>query len=95
MHLIISATAAAVFIILKFALPKTADKYQFGVGALIFTGATVMWCVEGFMSLSKGGPFIKFGEGATMMGDLTMGLIVLIIGVGAWGIFAFHSSRNS
>ncbi|MDR1271615.1 MAG: hypothetical protein LBK04_01270 [Clostridiales Family XIII bacterium] len=95
MHLIMTVVAAVVFIILRFAMPKDAEKYQFGVGALIFAGATVMWCVDGFMSLSKGGPFVEFGRGPQMFADLTMGLIVLIIGVGVWGIFAFHSARNS
>jgi hypothetical protein len=95
MYLIMTAVAAAVFIILKFAIPKNSDRYQFGVGALIFTGATVMWCVDGFISLSRGGPFVEFGRGSQLLVDLTMGFIVLIIGVGVWGIFAFHSARNS
>lgn len=85
MTLIITAVAAIVATILRFALPS-ATRLHLGALALMYWGATIMWCVDGFACLAEGEAFIELADTAAMADDALLGVCVVVLGLVAWGI---------
>lgn len=85
MTLIITAVAAIVATILRFALPS-ATRLHLGALALMYWGAAIMWCVDGFACLAEGEAFIELADTAAMADDALLGVCVVVLGLVAWGI---------
>jgi hypothetical protein len=84
MTLIITAVAAIVVTIIRFALPTLADRLHLGALALMYWGATLMWSVDGIASLVEGEAFVELADTAAMADDALLGLCVLVLGLLAW-----------
>ena len=87
MTLIITACVAIVATIVYFAKPQLADRYHLGFLALMFWGASLMWCVDGFACLAQGEPFVELSDTAAMADDALLGVCVAALGFAVWGIF--------
>ncbi len=86
MTLIITAMAAIIATIAWYIqLPK--NKYRFGVLALIYWAAALMWCVDGIFSLTEGEGFIEITNGAIMLNDALLGIVIVVAGLVVWGIY--------
>lgn len=86
MTLIITAIVAIVATIVRFAKPEIADRFHLGFLTLMFWGATLMWCVDGFACLAEGEPFVELADTAAMADDALLGLCVVVLGLAVWGI---------
>ena len=86
MTLIITAIAALVTAVLFFKNPAEAREWHIGTLALMYLGAALMWCVDGFAAVAQGGPFIELTDTAAMMDDMLLGICVVVLGAIAWGI---------
>lgn len=93
MTLIITAVAAIVVTILRFVHPA-AEKLHLGALALMYWGAALMWCVDGFACLAEGEAFIELSDAAAMTDDALLGLCVVGLGLVAWAVVYFVK-RNS
>lgn len=86
MTLVIALLAAAVTTVVWYALgPKSTMKV--GVLALMYWGASLMWCVDGIACLAAGGPFIEIADTAVMLDDAVLGLVVAVAGIVAWVVY--------
>ena len=86
MTLIITAIAAIVATIIRFAKSEVADRFHLGFLSLMFWGATLMWCVDGFACLAEGEPFVELVDTAAMADDALLGLCVVVLELVVWGI---------
>ena len=86
MTLIICALAAVVATAATFLLPHAARTYDIGFLALIYGGASLMWCVDGFMSLAQGGSFVELSNTAQMADDARLGACVIVLGLVIWAV---------
>ena len=86
MTLIITAIAAIVATIIRFTKSEVADRFHLGFLSLMFWGATLMWCVDGFACLAEGEPFVELVDTAAMADDALLGLCVVVLGLVVWGI---------
>lgn len=86
MTLVLTLAAAAAATLVWYAqLPN--KTYHVGVLALMYWGATLMWCVDGIASLIEGGPFIEIYDQAAIFDDTLLGLVVVVAGFAAWVIY--------
>jgi hypothetical protein len=79
--LLIAAAAAVLVTVLRFSRPGASPPSRLGSLALIYWGATLMWCVD---ALVEGGDFFAFGDRGAMTDDSLLGLAVVVLGLGAW-----------
>ena len=86
MTLIVTAIAAIVATVIRFAKPELADRFHLGFLSLMFWGATLMWCVDGFACLAEGEPFVELADTAAMADDALLGICVVVLGLVVWGI---------
>ena len=86
MTLLITFLAAAIVTALWYAKAPNSEM-RLGTLALIFWGAALMWCVDGFACLAEGEPFIEITDTAAMLDDAVLGLVVVAVGIAAWAIY--------
>lgn len=86
MTLIITALAAAIATAVYMCNPEVARRYHIGSLALIYVGAALMWCVDGFACLAEGEPFVELTDTAAMADDALLGLCVVVLGLIAWAV---------
>ena len=89
MTLIITAIAAIIATIIRFAAPQVGERLHFGALALMCWGASIMWCVDGFACLAEGEPFIELTDTAAMADDALLGICVVVLALVVWGIVNF------
>lgn len=86
MTLIITALAAVIATALWYA--KAPDSsMRLGTLALIYWGATLMWCVDGIACLMEGEGFVEIVDTAAMLDDAVLGLVVVVVGLIAWAVY--------
>jgi hypothetical protein len=90
--LLITAAAAVLVTVLRFSRPGVSSRSRLGALALIYWGATLMWCVD---ALVEGGGFFAFGDGRAMMDDSLLGLSVVVLGLFVWLIVQLARRRRS
>ncbi len=93
MTLIITAMAAIVATIAWF-VQRPKNKYHFGVLALMFWAAFLMWCVDGIASLLEGESFIEIANTTVMANDALLGGVVVLVGVAVWAIYLLVSNLS-
>ena len=86
MTLVITAVAAVVATIVRFWKPALNTKYRFGLLALMYWGAALMWSIDGFAALIEGESFIELSDATAMTDDALLGLCVVALGLAVWGI---------
>ena len=86
MTLVITFLAAAIVTALWYAKAPNNDM-RLGTLALMYWGATLMWCVDGFACLAEGEGFIEITDTAAMLDDAVLGLLVVAVGLAAWAIY--------
>ena len=85
MTLIITALAGLIAAIIYLRNPEVARANRIGALVLIYVGAALMWCVDGFACLAEGEPFVELSDVATMTDDVLLGLCVVVLGLLTWG----------
>ncbi|MDR1077636.1 MAG: hypothetical protein LBL55_03040 [Propionibacteriaceae bacterium] len=93
MTLVITGLAALVVIAGRFGRPDRARRLSLGVLALIYSGATLMWCVDGLAALRAGESFIELSDRAVMVDDALLGASVLALGLVAWAVVLLLKRR--
>ena len=94
MTLVITALAAIAATVFLYAKPAVARRLNMGVLALMYWGASLMWCVDGFACLAEGEPFIELSDATAMADDALLGLCVVVLGLVVWGIVCAVKSRK-
>ena len=89
MTLIITAVAAIIVTIIRFAKPSLATRLHLGALALMYWGASLMWSVDGIASLVEGEAFVQLQDSAAMADDALLGASVVVLGVLAWLVVVF------
>ena len=84
MTLIITTAAAIAASIVWYA---TGRSQRVAALALIYWGASLMWCVDGFANLAHGEAFVELADGAQMVDDAILGVTVVSVGLAIWGIY--------
>lgn len=78
MCLVITAFAAVITtMVWYFKMPQ--GEYLLGRLALMYWGAALMWCVDGFFSVAEGESFLELS-----MNDALLGVVIILCGVVAW-----------
>lgn len=95
MTLLICAVAAIIVTVIRFVYPAFAVKWHLGALALMYASASLMWCVDGFFSLSEGEPFIELVDPVAMADDALLGLWVVVLGLIVWGIVLLVKRSSS
>ena len=95
MTLIITALAGIIAVIIWAAKPAIAERYHIGALALMYIGAALMWCVDGFACLAEGEPFIELADTAAMTDDALLGVCVVALGLVAWAIIIVVKRRKA
>ena len=64
--------------------------------ALIYWGASLMWCVDGFANLARGEAFVELADGAQMVDDAILGVTVVTVGLAIWTVYMLitHQRRT-
>lgn len=86
MTLVITFLAAAIVTAIWYAKAPNTDM-RLGTLALMYWGATLMWCVDGINGLIEGEGFIEITDTAAMLDDAVLGLVVVAVGLAAWAIY--------
>ncbi|MDR0913985.1 MAG: hypothetical protein LBM65_02295 [Oscillospiraceae bacterium] len=86
MTLILTALAATVTIVFRFAKQKTAEKLRLGLLALMYSGAALMWTVDGFAAMFAGEPFVELQNPSVVADDAFLGICVLFLGAAIWAV---------
>jgi len=89
MTLIFTALAAVIATLIRFSIPVKAKELHVGLLALIYIGAAVMWCVDGFAALAEGESFVELSDRATVRDDALLGVCVVALGLAVWGVYTF------
>lgn len=89
MTLIITGACALVAIALRLGFPSFTKRYHIGSLALMYSGASLMWCIDGFAALAEGEPFVELGDAAAMADDALLGICVVVLGLIVWGVILF------
>jgi hypothetical protein len=84
MTLILTALAAIFAIVFRFAKPKTGEKLRLGLLALIYSGAALMWTVDGFAAMFAGEPFVELQNTSAVADDALLGICVVALGAVIW-----------
>ena len=95
MTLLITALAGLIAAAIWFAKPDFAKTYHVGALALMYVGAALMWCVDGFACLAEGEPFIELTDGAVMADDALLGLCVVALGLVIWAVVVIIKRRKA
>ena len=95
MTLIITALAALVVAVIYLRNPVAARANQLGVLVLIYVGAALMWCVDGFACLAEGEPFVELTDAAAMTDDALLGGCVVLLGLVAWLVIHFVAKKKA
>ncbi|MDD6070590.1 MAG: hypothetical protein PUC12_07205 [Clostridiales bacterium] len=78
MCLVITTFAAVITTaVWYFKMPQS--EYLLGRLALMYWGAALMWCVDGFFCVAEGESFLDLS-----MNDALLGVVVVLCGVLAW-----------
>ncbi|MDR1213049.1 MAG: hypothetical protein LBK54_03015 [Propionibacteriaceae bacterium] len=93
MTLVITGLAALLVIAWRFGQPDRAQRLHLGVLALIYSGAALMWCVDGLAALTAGESFIELSDRAVMADDALLGAAVLGLGLVAWAVVLVRKRR--
>ncbi|MCR5149008.1 MAG: hypothetical protein K6C35_08610 [Eubacterium sp.] len=88
MCLIITAIAAIVSALIWY-FKLNDPKYQFSTLVLMYTGAALMWCVDGIFAVSEGEGFFDLSAN-----DALLGLVVVVCGAAFWVIKLMISDPN-
>ena len=88
MTLIITAIAAIIATIIRFASPA-GEKLHMGALALMYWGAALMWCGDGIACVLEGEPFVELTDAAAMTDDALLGICVVALGLVAWAVIYF------
>lgn len=86
MTLVITFLAAAIVTVIWYATAPN-NNLRLGTLALMYWGATLMWCVDGINGLIEEEGFIEIADTAAMLDDAILGLIVVIVGLAAWALY--------
>ena len=86
MTLLIALACAAIATALWY-VKAPDNSMRFGVLALMYWGAALMWMVDGIACLAEGEAFIEIIDPAVMFDDAMLGLLVAVIGVAAWAVY--------
>lgn len=86
MTLIITAAAAIVVTLIRFRSAALGSRHHLGFLALMYWGASLMWCVDWGVELSSGVPFGELVT-ADAGSEALLGLCVVALGVLAWAVF--------
>lgn len=86
MTLVITALAAFVASALYFK-NKNFHATELRALALMYWGAALMWCVDGFANLAEGESFIELSDRAAMADDALLGIVVVALGLCVWFIW--------
>ena len=95
MTLLITALAAIIAAVIWFAKPDFAKAFHIGALALMYAGAALMWCVDGFACLAEGEAFVELTDTAAMTDDALLGLCVVVLGLVIWGIVLLIKRRKA
>lgn len=95
MTLIITALAAIIVTIVRFAKPDLARRASLGVLALTYWGASLMWTVDGFAALAEGEPFVELADAAAMADDALLGICVVGLGLIVWAVVALANRSRA
>ena len=95
MTLIITALAALVVAVIYLRKPAVARANKLGVLVLIYVGAALMWCVDGFACLAEGEPFVELSGTAAMVDDALLGGCVVLLGLVAWLVIYFVAKKKA
>ena len=95
MTLIITAAAALVCALIYLHNPRAARAQRLGVLVLMYLGASLMWCVDGFAALAEGEPFVELTDAAAMADDALLGLCVVALGLVAWQAVRFVAAKKT
>lgn len=95
MTLVITGIAAIIATIVLYAKPVLAQRFHIGVLALMYWGASLMWCVDGFATLAEGEGFIELSDAVAMSDDALLGVCVVVLGLVVWGIVCAVKNRKS
>ncbi|MDR1387978.1 MAG: hypothetical protein LBJ44_10450 [Propionibacteriaceae bacterium] len=94
MTLVITGLAAVIMIAWRFARPVSARRLHLGALALIYSGAALMWCVDGVAALAAGESFIELSDQAVMADDALLGLGVVGLGLVIWAVILVRGRRR-
>ena len=86
MTLVITFLAAAIATVVWYAKAPNSEM-KIGALALMYWGATLMWCVDGINGLSVGDGIIEIADTSAMIDDAVLGIVVVVAGLVAWAIY--------
>jgi hypothetical protein len=92
--LLITALAGLAAGAVRLAKPAFATAWRLGALALMYLGAALMWCVDGFAGLAEGEGFIELHDAAAMRDDALLGLAVVALGLVIWGVLILAGRRR-
>lgn len=95
MTLLICALAGIICAAIWIARPEFANRLHIGALTLMYIGAALMWCVDGFACLAEGEAFIGLSDTAAMADDALLGLCVVALGLVIWGIILVAKRRKA
>ena len=87
MTLIITAIAAVIATAIRFGKHELGERQSLGFLSLVYWGASLMWCVDGFSELFGGAPFIELSDTEAVADDALLGICVVALGLAAWFVF--------
>jgi hypothetical protein len=87
MTLVITAIAAIIVTFIRFSSPAFATRNKLGFMALVYWGASLMWCIDGVASVVGGEGFVELSDKAAMADDALLGMWVVILGFGVWIVY--------
>jgi hypothetical protein len=97
MTLVITAACFLICAVICVACPALARKWHVPALTLMYAGASLMWCVDGFFNLAAGEGFINLTDSAQMQNDALLGACVAVLGLVAWGVIVLvkrHQGRR-
>ncbi|WP_321971856.1 hypothetical protein [Paratractidigestivibacter sp.] len=95
MTLIITAVAAIAAAGAWYATRSEHADLHLGVLALMYAGAALMWCVDGFASLAESGPFVELSDADVMADDAKLGALIVVCGLAIWGVYLLVRRRRT
>ena len=94
MTLIITAIAALIAALIYLHDPIAARSKQLGVLVLMYLGASLMWCVDGFACLAEGESFVELTDISAVADDALLGVCVVALGLAAWLVVRLVSKKT-
>jgi uncharacterized membrane protein len=84
MTLLITLAAGIIAAIIRIVKPDFAIANKVGFLALMYLGASLMWCIDGIASLASGEAFIELADRVAVIDDTKLGLSVALLGLVVW-----------